>query len=126
VASAGEQVSDFAFLAIVVSRLVLTEILAVLWLVLGLQNSSGAPSFNNVVEMMEVNSPKWVSAASVGVQRNKFVVLDAINDDPILREIVRLGKARSWAAEVRLGSGFRWRHRIGDGRGHGGGSIEFV
>ena len=62
-ASAGEQGSDFAFLAVVVSRLVPTEILAAFWLVLGLQNSSGAPSFNDVVEMIDVKSAAWVSAA---------------------------------------------------------------
>ena len=51
-ASAGEQGSDFAFLAVVVSRLVPTEILAAFWLVLGLQASSGALSFDDVVGMM--------------------------------------------------------------------------
>ena len=61
----------------------------------------------------------YVSAGFVGWQDDGSDVLDAIDDESISHEIVRLGKARSRAAEVRLGSGFRWRRRIGDGRGRG-------
>jgi len=86
-------------------------------LVLGSQTTSEAPSFNYVVVMMIVRSAVYVSAGFVGWQDDGSDVLDAIDDESISHEIVRLGKARSWAAEVRLGSGFRWRRRIGDGRG---------
>ena len=68
----------------------------------------------------------YVSAGFVGWQDDGSDVLDAIDDESISHEIVRLGKARSRAAEVRLGSGFRWRRRIGDGRDRGGGSGEFL
>ena len=66
--------------------------------------------------MIDVKSAAWVSAAWVEVQDNDSVVFDVTDDESISHEIVRLGKARSRAAEVRLGSGFRWRRRVDDGR----------
>ena len=58
-ASAGGQGSDFAFLAVIISRLVPTEILAAFLACSWLQTSSEAPSFNDVVGMMRESWRRW-------------------------------------------------------------------
>ena len=69
-------------------------------LVLGSQTTSEAPSFNYVVVMMIVRSAVYVSAGFVGWQDDGSDVLDAIDDESISHEIVRLGKARSRATDL--------------------------
>ena len=94
--------------------------------VLGLLKSVWALVFDGVVVLMMDETVGVIPAGFCGWLSNYIVFLDVTDDELISHEIVRLGKARSRAAEVRLGPGFRWRRRIGDGRDRGGGSGEFL
>ena len=94
--------------------------------VLGLLKSVWALVFDGVVVLVMDEAVGVIPVGFCGWLSNYIVFLAVIDDESISREIVRLEKVRSRAAEVRLVSGFRWRRRIGDGRDRGGGSGEFL